>query len=52
MTVKELINNLKQYPSDIRVSVTGLPFDDIELNIRHFESDNPKIDEFDYLSLD
>ena len=52
MTVKELINNLKQYPSDMCVAVTGLPFDDIELNIRHFESDNPKIDEFDYLSLD
>ena len=52
MTVAELINELKQYSPDMRVAVIDFPCDDIELNVRHFESDNPRIDEFDYLSLD
>lgn len=51
MTVKDLINELQKYPMEARVAFLGLPFDDIEINIRHF-SDSPKIEEFDYVSLE
>ena len=52
MTVQDLINELQKYPMEARVAVTGMPFDDIEINIRHFDSENPKLEEFDYVSLD
>ena len=52
MTVQDLIKELQKYPMEARVAVIGLPFDDIEINIRHFDSDNPKVEEFYYVSLD
>ena len=52
MTVQDLINELQKYPMEARVGTIGMPFDDIEVSIRHFESENPKVDDFDYVSLD
>ena len=52
MTVQDLINELQKYPMEARVDTIGFPFEDIEITIRHFESDNPKLEEFDYVSLD
>ena len=51
MTVKDLINELQKYPMEARVATLGMPFDDIEVSIRHFE-DDPRIEEFDYVSID
>lgn len=51
MTVKDLINALQKYPMEARIALIGLPLDDIEIHIRHF-SDSPKIEEFDYVSLE
>lgn len=51
MTVQDLINELQKYPMDARVGTMGMPFDDIEISIRHFEGD-PRIEEFDYVSID
>lgn len=51
-TVKELINVLKDYPQDMRVASACLPFDDLEVSLHHYESDNYKVEEFDFLAID
>ena len=51
MTVQDLINELQKYPMEARVATPGMPFEDIEVSIRHFE-DDPRIEEFDYVSID
>ena len=51
MTVQDLIIELQKYPMDARVATPGMPFDDIEVSIRHFE-DDPRIEEFDYVAID
>ncbi|MDT4370680.1 hypothetical protein RO865_18060 [Blautia faecis] len=51
-TVKELIDVLKNYPQNMRVASACLPFDDLEVNLRHYESDNYKVEEFDFIAID
>ena len=52
MTVSELIDKLKDYPKDMRVASLGLPHDDLEIRIVHYESDNPKMEEFDFVAIE
>lgn len=51
-TVKELIDALKDYPQNMRVASACLQFDDLEVNLRHYESDNYKVEEFDFIAID
>ena len=51
-TVKELIDVLKDYPQNMRVASACLPFDDLKVNLRHYESDNYKVEEFDFIAID
>lgn len=50
-TVEDLVNELLKCPMCAYIAVGCNLFDDIEISIRHFESDKI-IEEFDYISLD
>lgn len=51
MTVAELIDELKKYPLDMQVATDYDYGFDIKVTVHHAEPDNPKIAEFDYVSL-
>lgn len=50
-TVKELIEKLKEYPEDMQVATDYDWGFDIEVTVRHADSENPKVEEFDYVSI-
>ncbi len=53
MTVQELIDRLKEFPSDMRVATESFPFDDIEIRITRYEYEkhSMKDKDFDYIEL-
>ena len=46
MTVKELIDKLKEFPEDMPVAIDYLPHSDIEININSYESEDNKSVEY------
>ena len=51
-TVKELIDALKDYPQNMCVASVCFPFDGLEISLHHYESDNYKVEEFDFVAID
>lgn len=45
-TVGQLIKELEYYPSDMRIATDGFPYDSIEIEIKHDDSQD-----FDYVAL-
>ena len=51
MTVKELIDKLKEFPEDMPVAVDFYAHDDIEVNINICESEHGYHEPFEYVNL-
>lgn len=51
MTVKELIDKLKEFPEDMPVAVDYYAYDDIEININVCESEHGYHEPFEYVNL-
>lgn len=51
MTVKELIDKLKEFPEDMPVAVDYYAHDDIEVNINVCESEHGYHEPFEYVNL-
>lgn len=51
MTVKDLIEKLKEFPEDMRVCVDWNAYDDIEVNISECESEHGYHEPFEYVNL-
>lgn len=50
-TVEELTTELLKLPMNAYITIGSNPFDDIEISIRHFDSDKEE-EGFDFISLD